>query len=160
MVVNRISYALHRWILYMKKNCFPLAETVLEQDFMRITIITYYLWSAKLQVLFLLKSIQNSNVKIDNIKYIDCGGYGTLAAFSIGKLLYCKFNGNNKVSEVTQQDIAQLPSEYTLNSSIGVYRSVLVNARNTGSLQIDTYGKITLYCPYSYLYGYVIIPIK
>lgn len=102
----------------------------------------------------------NSNVKIDNIKYIDCGGYGTLAAFSIGKLLYCKFNGNNKVSEVTQQDIAQLPSEYTLNSSIGVYRSVLVNARNTGSLQIDTYGKITLYCPYSYLYGYVIIPIK
>lgn len=100
------------------------------------------------------------NVKIDNIKYIDCGGYGTLAAFSIGKLLYCKFNGNNKVSEVTQQDIAQLPSEYTLNSSIGVYRSVLVNARNTGSLQIDTYGKITLYCPYSYLYGYVIIPIK
>ena len=59
------------------------------------------------------------NVKIDNIKYIDCGGYGTLAAFSIGKLLYCKFNGNNKVSEVTQQDIAQLPSEYTLNSSIG-----------------------------------------
>lgn len=42
------------------------------------------------------------NVKIDNIKYIDCGGYGTLAAFSIGKLLYCKFNGNNKVSEVTQ----------------------------------------------------------
>lgn len=61
MVVNRISYALHRWILYMKKNCFPLAETVLEQDFMRITIITYYLWSAKLQVLFLLKSIQNSN---------------------------------------------------------------------------------------------------
>ena len=102
----------------------------------------------------------NSNVKIDNIKYIDCGGYGTLAAFSIGKLLYCKFNGNNKVSEVTQQDIAQLPSKYTLNSSIGVYRSVLVNARNTGSLQIDTYGKITLYCPYSYLYGYVIIPIK
>ena len=102
----------------------------------------------------------NSNVKIDNIKYIDCGGYGTLAAFSIGKLLYCKFNGNNKVSEVTQQDIAQLPSEYTLNSSIGVYRSVLVNARNTGSLQIDTYGKITLYCPYSYLYGYVIITIK
>ena len=102
----------------------------------------------------------NSNVKIDNIKYIDCGGYGTLAAFSIGKLLYCKFNGNNKVSEVTQQDIAQLPSEYTLNSSIGVYRSVLVNARNTGSLQIDTYGKITLYCPYSYLYGFVIIPIK
>ena len=97
---------------------------------------------------------------LDNIKYIDCGGYGTLAAFSIGKLLYCKFNGNNKVSEVTQQDIAQLPSEYTLNSSIGVYRSVLVNARNTGSLQIDTYGKITLYCPYSYLYGYVIIPIK
>lgn len=160
MVVNRISYALHRWILFMKKNCFPLAETVLEQDFMRITIITYYLWSAKLQVLFLLKSIQNSNVKIDNIKYIDCGGYGTLAAFSIGKLLYCKFNGNNKVSEVTQQDIAQLPGEYTLNSSIGVYRSVLVNARNTGSLQIDTYGKITLYCPYSYLYGYVIIPIK
>ena len=61
MVVNRISYALHRWILFMKKNCFPLAETVLEQDFMRITIITYYLWSAKLQVLFLLKSIQNSN---------------------------------------------------------------------------------------------------
>ena len=160
MVVNRISYALHRWILFMKKNCFPLAETVLEQDFMRITIITYYLWSAKLQVLFLLNSIQNSNVKIDNIKYIDCGGYGTLAAFSIGKLLYCKFNGNNKASEVTQQDIAQLPSEYTLNSSIGVYRSVLVNARNTGSLQIDTYGKITLYCPYSYLYGYVIIPIK
>lgn len=47
----------------MKKNCFPLAETVLEQDFMRITIITYYLWSAKLQVLFLLKSIQNSKGK-------------------------------------------------------------------------------------------------
>ena len=87
--------------------------------------------------------------------------WGTIGGlFSIGKLLYCKFNGNNKVSEVTQQDIAQLPSEYTLNSSIGVYRSVLVNARNTGSLQIDTYGKITLYCPYSYLYGYVIIPIK
>ena len=100
------------------------------------------------------------NVKIDNIKYIDCGGYGTLAAFSIGKLLYCKFNGNNKVSEVTQQDIAQLPSEYTLNSSIGVYMSALVRDQNTGSLQISTDGKITLYCPYPYLYGYVIIPIK
>lgn len=102
----------------------------------------------------------NSNVKKGNIKYISCGEYGTLAVFSIGKLLYCKFNGNDKASEVKQQDIAQLPSEYTLESSIGVYRSVLVNARNTGSLQIDTYGKITLYCPYSYLYGYVIIPIK
>lgn len=102
----------------------------------------------------------NSNVKSDNIKYIQCGEYGTLAAFSIGKLLYCKFNGNDKASEVKQQDIAQLPSEYTLNPSIGVYRSILVDVRGTGSLQIDTAGKITLYCPYSYLYGYVIIPIK
>ena len=102
----------------------------------------------------------NSNVKNGNIKYINCGEYGTLAAFSIGKLLYCKFNGTDKTSEVEQQDIAQLPSEYTLHSSIGVYRSVLVNVRGTGSLQIDTDGKITLYCPYSYLYGYVIIPIK
>ena len=54
--------------------------------------------------------ILNSNVKIDNIKYINCGGYGTLAAFSIGKLLYCKFNGNDKASEVKQRDIAQLPA--------------------------------------------------
>ena len=102
----------------------------------------------------------NSNVKIDNIKYINCGEYGVLAAFSIGKLLYCKFNGNDKTSEVKQQDIAQLPSEYTLYSSIGVYRSILVKDHNTGGLQIDTDGKITLYCPYSYLYGCMIIPIK
>lgn len=102
----------------------------------------------------------NSNVKIDNIKYINCGGYGTLAAFSIGKLLYCKFNGNDKASEVKQRDIAQLPSEYTLNSSIGTYMNVLVRDHNTGTLQIDADGKITLYCPYQYLYGYVIIPIK
>lgn len=102
----------------------------------------------------------NSNVKYGNIKYIDCGGYGTLATFSIGKLLYCKFNGVDKVSEVKQQNIAQLPSEYTLNSSIGVYMSALVRDQNTGSLQISTDGKITLYCPYPYLYGYVIISIK
>lgn len=102
----------------------------------------------------------NSNVKIDNIKYIDCGEYGVLAVFSIGKLLYCKFNGNDKTSEVEQQDIAQLPSEYTLYSSIGAYRSILVKGYNTGSLQIDTDGKITLHCPYSYLYGHMIIPIK
>ena len=102
----------------------------------------------------------NSNVKYGNIKYIDCGGYGTLATFSIGKLLYCKFNGVDKVSEVKQQNIAQLPSEYTLNSSIGVYMSALVRDQYTGSLQISTDGKITLYCPYPYLYGYVIIPIK
>lgn len=102
----------------------------------------------------------NSNVKYGNIKYIDCGGYGSLAAFSIGKLLYCKFNGVDKVSEVEQQNIAQLPSEYTLNSSIGVYMSALVRKQNTGSIQISTDGKITLYCPYPYLYGYVIIPIK
>ena len=102
----------------------------------------------------------NSNVNIDNIKYINCGGYGTLAAFSIGKLLYCKFNGNDKASEVKQRDIAQLPSEYTLNSSIGTYMNVLVRDHNTGTLQIDADGKITLYCPYQYLYGYVIIPIK
>ena len=102
----------------------------------------------------------NSNVKIDNIKYINCGGYGTLAAFSIGKLLYCKFNGNDKASEVKQRDIAQLPSEYTLNSSIGTYMNVLVRDHNTDTLQIDADGKITLYCPYQYLYGYVIIPIK
>ena len=93
----------------------------------------------------------NSNVKYGNIKYIDCGGYGTLATFSIGKLLYCKFNGVDKVSEVKQQNIAQLPSEYTLNSSIGVYMSALVRDQNTGSLQISTDGKITLYCPYPYL---------
>lgn len=102
----------------------------------------------------------NSNVKIDNIKYINCGGYGTLSAFSIGKLLYCKFNGNDKASEVKQRDIAQLPSEYTLDSSIGTYMNVLVRDHNTGTLQIDADGKITLYCPYQYLYGYVIIPIK
>lgn len=107
-----------------------------------------------------LNGILNSNVKIDNIKYINCGGYGTLAAFSIGKLLYCKFNGNDKASEVKQRDIAQLPSEYTLNSSIGTYMNVLVRDHNTGTLQIDADGKITLYCPYQYLYGYVIIPIK
>ena len=58
----------------------------------------------------------NSNVKIDNIKYIDCGGYGTLAAFSIGKLLYCKFNGNNKVSEVTQQDMDCWNCNYVIHS--------------------------------------------
>ena len=104
--------------------------------------------------------VLNSNVKYGNIKYIDCGGYGTLATFSIGKLLYCKFNGVDKVSEVKQQNIAQLPSEYTLNSSIGVYMSALVRDQNTGSLQISTDGKITLYCPYPYLYGYVIMPIK
>lgn len=145
--------------LYIKAK--PAANTELLCFFLTLKL---YGWKSNLLLGRVEKNTivlkQNSNVKIDNIKYIDCGGYGTLAAFSIGKLLYCKFNGNNKVSEVTQQDIAQLPSEYTLNSSIGVYRSVLVNARNTGSLQIDTYGKITLYCPYSYLYGYVIIPIK
>ena len=103
---------------------------------------------------------QNSNVKKGNIKYISCGEYGTLAVFSIGKLLYCKFNGVDKVSEVKQQNIAQLPSEYTLNSSIGVYRSVLVNTRNTGSLEISVDGKIALYCPRAYLYGQIIIPIK
>lgn len=102
----------------------------------------------------------NSNVKKGNIKYIRCGEYGTLAAFSIGKLLYCKFNGNDKASEVKQQDIAQLPSEYTLESSIGAYVGVLVLNNNIGSLKIDVEGKITLYCPYPYLYGYVIIPIK
>ena len=102
----------------------------------------------------------NSDVKNSDIKYIQCGGYGTLAAFSIGKLLYCKFNGTDKTSEVEQQDIAQLPSEYTLNSSIGVYRSVLVNTRNTGSLEISVDGKIALYCPRAYLYGQIIIPIK
>lgn len=101
-----------------------------------------------------------SDVKNSDIKYIQCGGYGTLAAFSIGKLLYCKFNGTDKTSEVEQQDIAQLPSEYTLNSSIGVYRSVLVNTRNTGSLEISVDGKIALYCPRAYLYGQIIIPIK
>lgn len=101
-----------------------------------------------------------SDVKNSDIKYIQCGGYGTLAAFSIGKLLYCKFNGTDKTSEVEQQDIAQLPSEYTLNSSIGVYRSVLVNTRNTGSLEISVDGKIALYCPRTYLYGQIIIPIK
>ena len=134
-------------------------EDLTTQILKNLTSQTFALDQGNMTLLAALNQL-NSNVKIDNIKYIDCGGYGTLAAFSIGKLLYCKFNGNNKVSEVTQQDIAQLPSEYTLNSSIGVYRSVLVNARNTGSLQIDTYGKITLHCPYSYLYGYVIIPIK
>jgi len=102
----------------------------------------------------------NSNVKKGNIKYISCGEYGTLAVFSIGKLLYCKFNGNDKASEVKQQDIAQLPSEYTLESSIGAYVGVLVANNNIGSLKIDVEGKITLYCPYPYLYGYVIIPIK
>lgn len=102
----------------------------------------------------------NSNVKNSDIKYIQCRGYGTLAAFSIGKLLYCKFNGTDKTSEVEQQDIAQLPSEYTLNSSIGVYKSVLVNTSNTGGLKISTDGKITLYCPRAYLYGQIIIPIK
>ena len=102
----------------------------------------------------------NSDVKNSDIKYIQCGGYGTLAAFSIGKLLYCKFNGTDKTSEVEQRDIAQLPSEYTLNSSIGAYRSVLVNTCNTGSLQISVDGKIALYCPRTYLYGQIIIPIK
>lgn len=135
-------------------------EDLTTQILKNLTSQTFALDQGNMTLLAALNQLNSNHVKIDNIKYIDCGGYGTLAAFSIGKLLYCKFNGNNKVSEVTQQDIAQLPSEYTLNSSIGVYRSVLVNARNTGSLQIDTYGKITLYCPYSYLYGYVIIPIK
>jgi hypothetical protein len=102
----------------------------------------------------------NSNVKKDNIKYIHCEEYGTLAVFSIGKLLYCKFNGNDKSSEVKQQDIAQLPSEYTLESSIGAYVGVLVANNNIGSLKIDVERKVTLYCPYPYLYGYVIIPIK
>lgn len=102
----------------------------------------------------------NSNVKKDNIKYIHCKEYGTLSAFSIGKLLYCKFNGNDKSSEVKQQDIAQLPSEYTLESSIGAYVGVLVINNNIGSLKIDVEGKITLYCPYPYLYGHMIIPIK
>lgn len=102
----------------------------------------------------------NSNVKNSNIEYIRCGEYGTLAAFSIGKLLYCKFNGTDKTSEVKQQGIAQLPSKYTLNSSIGTYKSVLVNTSNTGSLEISVDGKITLYCPRTYLYGQIIIPIE
>ena len=134
-------------------------EDLTKQILQNLTSQTFALDQGTKTLLAALNEL-NSKTKINNIKYIDCGGYGTLAAFSIGKLLYCKFNGNDKTSEVKQQDIAQLPSEYTLNSSIGVYMSALVRDHNTGSLQIDTSGKITLYCPYSYLYGCMIIPIK
>lgn len=134
-------------------------ENLSKQILQNLTSQTFALDQGNLTLLQALNQL-NSNVKNSDIKYIQCGGYGTLAAFSIGKLLYCKFNGTDKTSEVEQQDIAQLPSEYTLNSSIGVYRSVLVNTRNTGSLKISTDGKITLYCPRTYLYGQIIIPIK
>ena len=134
-------------------------EDLTTQILKNLTSQTFTLDQGNMTLLAALNQL-NSNVKSDDIKYIECGEYGTLSAFSIGKLLYCKFNGNDKASEVKQQDIAQLPSEYTLNSSIGTYMSTLVRDHNAGSLEIDVYGKITLYCPYSYLYGYVIIPIK
>ena len=104
----------------------------------------------------------NSKAKIGGIKYISCGEYGTLAAFTVGKLLYCKFNGNDKNSQSVQTNVAQLPGEYILNDSIGVYRTILIgyNDTNIGNIQIKTDGNIDIYCPYPYLYGYVIIPIK
>ena len=134
-------------------------EDLTTQILKNLTSQTFALDQGNMTLLAALNQL-NSNVKKGNIKYISCGEYGTLAVFSIGKLLYCKFNGNDKASEVKQQDIAQLPSEYTLESSIGAYVGVLVVNNNIGSLKIDVEGKITLYCPYPYLYGYVIIPIK
>ena len=137
--------------LWLRIYIYIIIPTNIQSISIAIYATNQFLWTC---------IVLNSNVKYGIIKYIDCGGYGTLATFSIGKLLYCKFNGVDKVSEVKQQNIAQLPSEYTLNSSIGVYMSALVRDQNTGSLQISTDGKITLYCPYPYLYGYMIMPIK
>lgn len=104
----------------------------------------------------------NSKVKIDNIRYITCGEYGVLATFAVGKLLYCKFNGNAKDSQIAQTNIAQLPDIYILKDSIGAYRSALVKDGNTniGNIQIKVDGNIDIYCPYPFLYGTVIIPIK
>ena len=104
----------------------------------------------------------NSKTKIDNIRYISCGEYGTLAVFTVGKLLYCKFNGNDKKSQSVQTNVAQLPDEYILNDSIGAYRAALIGGANTniGNIQIKADGNIDMYCPYPYLYGIVIIPTK
>lgn len=104
----------------------------------------------------------NSKTKIGNIRYISCGEYGTLAIFTVGKLLYCKFNGNAKDSQSAQANVAQLPDEYILTDSIGAYRAVLVKDGNTniGNIQIKTDGNVDIYCPYPFLYGIVIIPIK
>lgn len=167
------------WSNYTEKTATPVdTDEVMARDSTdgknkRLLFGTFWKWVAKKLNEATISELQtsnktivgalnqlNSDVKNSDIKYIKCGGYGTLAAFSIGKLLYCKFNGTDKTSEVEQQDIAQLPSEYTLDSSIGVYRSVLVNTRNTGSLEISVDGKIALYCPRTYLYGQIIIPIK
>ena len=107
-------------------------------------------------------SQQNSKTKIGNIRYISCGEYGTLAVFTVGKLLYCKFNGSDKNSQSVQTNVAQLPDEYILNDSIGVYRAALIGGTNTniGNIQIKADGNIDMYCPYPYLYGIVIIPTK
>lgn len=104
----------------------------------------------------------NSKTKIGDIRYISCGGYGALAVFTVGKLLYCKFNGNDKNSQSVQTNVAQLPDEYILNDSIGVYRAALIGGANTniGNIQIKADGNIDMYCPYPYLYGIVIIPTK
>ena len=104
----------------------------------------------------------NSKAKIGNVRYISCGEYGTLSAFTVGKLLYCKFNGNANDSQIAQTNVAQLPDEYILNDSIGAYRTILVKDgnNNIGNIQIKTDGNIDIYCPYPYLYGIVIIPIK
>lgn len=104
----------------------------------------------------------NGKTKIGNIKYINCGGYGTLATFTVGKLLYCKFNGNDKKMQSVQTNVAKLPDEYILNNSIGSYRATLISNTNNniGNIQINVDGSIDMYCPYPYLYGYVIIPTK
>ena len=87
-----------------------------------------------------------------------------MAAFTVGNFLYCKFNGNEITSQDVQAKVAQLPDEYKykINKSIGVYRTSLIHEKpnRIGICQIDVEGNINLYCPYTYLYGIVIIPIK
>lgn len=136
-------------------------EDLTTQILKNLTSQTFALDQGNMTLLAALNQL-NSKAKIGGIKYISCGEYGTLAAFTVGKLLYCKFNGNDKNSQSVQTNVAQLPGEYILNDSIGVYRAVLIggNDTNIGNIQIKTDGNIDIYCPYPYLYGYVIIPIK
>lgn len=148
MVVNRISYALHRWILFMKKNCFPLAETVLEQDFMRITIITYYLWSAKLQVLFLLKSIQNSNqaITITNVKTSILKTKITL--LKAGNIVVISYTGDtiDNVKRGDLQVIGTIPPDYVPRQRIVIApiqstpQQIQLIFENNGNITAYNYG--------------------
>lgn len=169
------------WSNYTEKTATPVdADEVMVRDSTdgknkRLLFGTFWKWVAKKLNEATISELDTDNktiigainalygkTKIGNIRYISCGEYGTLAVFTVGKLLYCKFNGNDKNSQSVQTNVAQLPDEYILNDSIGVYRAALIGGANTniGNIQIKADGNIDMYCPYPYLYGIVIIPTK